>query len=161
VTSSGQHDLNHASIREEPELHILFNNACVPPPPLLKLSRTYLLYSGIMGVPTDQATVDGYDMCWGTNTLGKKISTADEMTRIFSTFYNQVLSTSQSCFCPRFSRPPLPETSLGWSISAPLPICMACHYLVPALTLQPSRTLRAGASITRANCMARVNWYAL
>jgi hypothetical protein len=27
-----------------------------------------------MGVPVDQVTVDGYDMTWGTNTLGEKCS---------------------------------------------------------------------------------------
>ncbi|KAF9652075.1 NAD(P)-binding protein [Thelephora ganbajun] len=37
---------------KEPELHILFNNA------------------GVIWLPIDQATVDGYDVTWGTNTLG-------------------------------------------------------------------------------------------
>lgn len=39
-------------LKHESELHILFNNA------------------GVMSPPIDQLTVDGYDMTWGTNTLG-------------------------------------------------------------------------------------------
>ncbi|KAF9780976.1 NAD(P)-binding protein [Thelephora terrestris] len=39
-------------LKNESELHILFNNA------------------GVMWPPSDQLTVDGYDMTWGTNVLG-------------------------------------------------------------------------------------------
>ena len=40
-----------------------------------------------MGVPIDQATVDGYDMTWGTNTLGKKLPVS-EGTHTLSAFCN-------------------------------------------------------------------------
>ena len=40
-----------------------------------------------MGVPVDQATVDGYDMTWGTNTLGKKLPVS-EGTLTLSAFCN-------------------------------------------------------------------------
>jgi len=33
-----------------------------------------------MGVPADQVTVDGYDLTWGTNTLGEECSLSDERT---------------------------------------------------------------------------------
>ena len=39
-----------------------------------------------MGVPIDQATVDGYDMTWGTNALGKKLYPVNEEIYALSTF---------------------------------------------------------------------------
>jgi len=64
---------------KELELHILFNNA------------------GVMGGSIDQVTVDGYDMTWGTNTLGPfyfttlllpalfKASTPENKSRVVNT----------------------------------------------------------------------------
>jgi len=40
-----------------------------------------------MGVPNDQVTVDGYDMTWGTNTLGEKYSIAGEWTGVLSVLW--------------------------------------------------------------------------
>jgi hypothetical protein len=40
-----------------------------------------------MGAPADQATVDGYEMTWGTNTLGKKLPVS-EGTHALSAFCN-------------------------------------------------------------------------
>ena len=37
-----------------------------------------------MGAPVDQVTVDGYDVTWGTNTLGEKCSIAGEWTPVLS-----------------------------------------------------------------------------
>ena len=37
-----------------------------------------------MGVPIDQVTVDGYDMTWGTNTLGEEFPIVDEMACVLS-----------------------------------------------------------------------------
>ena len=40
----------------------------------------------MFAVPIDQVTVDGYDMTWGTNTLGKKFPTVNEWAHILSNF---------------------------------------------------------------------------
>ena len=40
-----------------------------------------------MGVPIDQVTVDGYDMTWGTNTLGEKFLITDERMEVSNTFH--------------------------------------------------------------------------
>ena len=39
-----------------------------------------------MGPPIDQVTVDGYDMSWGTNTLGEKFPIIDERVYVLSAF---------------------------------------------------------------------------
>ena len=44
--------------------------------------------SGIVGGPIEQVTVDGYDMTWGTNALGKRFPILDEMASILNTFSN-------------------------------------------------------------------------
>lgn len=64
-----------------------------------------------MWPPIDQLTVDGYDMTWGTNVLGTKISIS-ESPPVLSDFFDQVLSTSRSCFFPHSSRLPFLEQSL-------------------------------------------------
>jgi len=40
-----------------------------------------LLHSAVMGMPKDQLTVDGYDVTWGTNTLGKRFTIVNHQTR--------------------------------------------------------------------------------
>jgi len=114
-----------------------------------------------MAVPIDQVTVDGYDMTWGTNTLGTDFLIVDEMACILSVFCNQLLSISRNCSSLHFSRPLLLETSREWSIPAPPPVRTACRSLVPASTLQVSRTLPTGESTAWAHCTVRVNWYVL
>ena len=44
------------------------------------------LYRGVMWPPIDQLTVDGYDMTWGTNVLGTKISIS-ESPPVLSAFF--------------------------------------------------------------------------
>jgi retinol dehydrogenase-12 len=65
--------LTLAFTRKESELHVLFNNACVS----LSRSEGSVVFtfqcSGLMAPPIDQLTADGYDMTWGTNTLGMKL----------------------------------------------------------------------------------------
>jgi len=41
-----------------------------------------------MGGPIEQVTVDGYDMTWGTNTLGNNFPAVNVTTSIFNSFCN-------------------------------------------------------------------------
>jgi retinol dehydrogenase-12 len=43
-----------------------------------------LKYSGVIGLPTDQVTVDGYDVTWGTNALGEKCSIVGRRSFVLS-----------------------------------------------------------------------------
>ena len=73
LDASGQARSDSRPTRKEPELHVLFNNACV------SLSRSedsiehIFRNSAVMGLPIDELTTDGYDMAWGTNALGMKL----------------------------------------------------------------------------------------
>ena len=114
-------DLIHTyTTRKEPELHILFNNACVSLSHRDWIEPTFQ-NSGILKAPIDdEVTVDGYDMIWGINTLGRGFSIVNvRKNACFKLLtWDQVLSISQSCFCPPFSRLPLQKINLEWSILA-------------------------------------------
>ena len=59
----------HEFLVKESQLHILFNNACVPS----YLSLVYCADApkrGVMWPSVDQITKDGYDLQWGTNVVG-------------------------------------------------------------------------------------------
>ena len=76
------------SARKEQELHVLFNNACVSLPLCKGYGEPTFRCSGIMGGPIEQLTVDGYDMTWGTNTLGNNFPIVNATAFILSIFYN-------------------------------------------------------------------------
>ena len=64
-------------LSKEPELHVLFCNACASRPDLLSANRfkTYSglgfhVRSGVMWPAVDLLTADGYDLQFGTNVLG-------------------------------------------------------------------------------------------
>ena len=59
-------------LSKEHELHILFNNACVPSLhfPVSSVFAESIAPSGVMFVPVNHLSKDGYDLQWATNVLG-------------------------------------------------------------------------------------------
>ena len=59
-------------LSKEHELHILFNNACIPPLhfPVSSVVAHSIVHRGVMLVPVNHLSKDGYDLQWATNVLG-------------------------------------------------------------------------------------------